>query len=71
MNTNLICSFKSGEQALAWAVVEQAIFDYFSTNNDKEKEEIIYFLFDYLPSYKFHYILKLINDFDSEVVSNG
>ena len=49
MNTNLICIFKSGEQALAWAVVEQAIFDYRSTNSYYEKNEIIYFLHDYLP----------------------
>ena len=49
MNTGLICAFKSGEQALAWAVVEQAIIDYRSTNSYYEKNEIIYFLHDYLP----------------------
>ena len=70
MNTNLIRSFKSGEQALAWAVVEQSIFDYLSTNNNKEKEDIISFLRDYLSSYQFHYILKLINYYDTEGVSN-
>lgn len=52
MNTNLIRNFKSGEQALAWAVVEQSIFDYLSTNNEKEKDDIISFLFDFLPTYK-------------------
>lgn len=71
MNTNLICSFKSGENALAWAVVEQAIFDYLSTNNEQDKEDIISFLLDYLPSYKFHYIFNLINDYDTECDSNG
>lgn len=60
MNTNLISSFKSGEQALAWAVVEQAIFDYLSTNNDKEKEEIISFLCDFLPTYKAVAIVNLL-----------
>ena len=49
MNTNLICSFKSGEQALAWAVVEQAIIDYRETNSQSEKDIILEFLHDYLP----------------------
>lgn len=71
MNINLICSFKNGEQALAWAVVEQALFDYLSTNNEKEKEDIISFLCDYLPSYKFYYIFNLINYYDLEGFSNG
>lgn len=70
MNTNLIRDFKSGEQALAWAVVEQAIFDYLSTNNEKEKDDIISFLRDYLSPYKFHYILSLINDYYIDGVSN-
>lgn len=49
MNTNLICSFKSGEQALAWAVVEQAIIDYRETNLQSEKDTILDFLYDFLP----------------------
>lgn len=49
MNTNLICSFNSGEQALAWAVVEQSIIDYRATNSNEEKQEILDFLCDYLP----------------------
>ena len=49
MNTNLICSFKSGEQALAWAVVEQAIIDYRETNSQFEKDNILEFLQEYLP----------------------
>ena len=49
MNTNLICSFKSGEQALAWAVVEQAIIDYRETNSQSEKDTILEFLYDFLP----------------------
>lgn len=49
MNTNLICAFKSGEQALAWAVVEQAIIDYRETNSQSERETILEFLCDYLP----------------------
>ena len=51
MNTNLIRSFKSGEQALAWAVVEQAIIDYRETNSQSERETILEFLHDYLPKY--------------------
>lgn len=49
MNTNLISNFKSGEQALAWAVVEQAIIDYRATNSQSEKDDILDFLRDYLP----------------------
>ena len=49
MNTNLIRSFKSGEQALAWAVVEQAIIDYRETNFQSEKDTILEFLHDFLP----------------------
>ena len=49
MYTNLICSFKSGEQALAWAVVEQAIIDYRETNSQSERETILEFLNDFLP----------------------
>lgn len=49
MNTNLICAFKSGEQALAWAVVEQAIIDYRETNSQSERETILDFLCDFLP----------------------
>lgn len=49
MNTNLICSFKSGEQALAWAVVEQSIIDYRDTNSQSERDTILEFLNDYLP----------------------
>lgn len=49
MNINLIRSFKTGEQALAWAVVEQAIIDYRETNSESEKETILEFLYDYLP----------------------
>ena len=49
MNTNLIRSFKSGEQALAWAVVEQAIIDYRETNSQSERETILDFLCDFLP----------------------
>ena len=49
MNTNLICAFKSGEQALAWAVVEQAIIDYRETNSQSERETILEFLYDFLP----------------------
>lgn len=48
MNTNLICAFKSGEQALAWAVVEQAIIDFRETNSQSERETILEFLHDYL-----------------------
>ena len=50
MNTNLIRSFKSGEQALAWAVVEQAIIDYRETNSLSEKDTILDFLYDFLPN---------------------
>lgn len=49
MNTNLIRNFKSGEQALAWAVVEQAIIDYRDTNSQSERDTILEFLNDYLP----------------------
>ena len=49
MNTNLIRFFKSGEQALAWAVVEQAIIDYRDTNAQSEKDTILEFLYDFLP----------------------
>lgn len=49
MNTNLIRAFKCGEQALAWAVVEQAIIDYRETNSQSEKDTILEFLNDYLP----------------------
>lgn len=49
MNTNLIRNFKSGEQALAWAVVEQAIIDYRETNSQSEKDTILEFLHDFLP----------------------
>lgn len=52
MNTNLIRNFKSVEQALAWAVVEQAILDYISTNDVEERYNIISFLIDYLPTEK-------------------
>lgn len=60
MNTNLISKFKSGEQALAWAVVEQAILDYCSTNSQSEKDDIIDFLFDYLPKYYYISILRFL-----------
>ena len=49
MNTNLIRSFKSGYQALAWAVVEQSIIDYRDTNSQSEKDSILEFLHDFLP----------------------
>lgn len=52
MNTNFITSFHSGEQALAWAVLEQALLDYISTNNEEDRESIISFLIDYLPTEK-------------------
>ena len=58
MNTNLIRNFKSGEQALAWAVVEQAIIDYRDTNSQVDKDNIISFLIDYLPKDK---ALTIIN----------
>ena len=58
MNTNLIRNFKSGEQALAWAVVEQAIIDYRDTNSQADKDNIISFLIDYLPKDK---ALTIIN----------
>ena len=60
MNTNLIRCFKSGEQALAWAVVEQAIIDYRATNCQKEKDEILEFLCDSLPLQKFLYIVRTL-----------
>lgn len=50
MNTNLIRCFKSGEQALSWAVVEQAIIDYLETNFQSEKDTILDFLYDSLPT---------------------
>ena len=53
MNTNLIRSFKSGEQALAWAVVEQAIIDYLETNSQSEKDSILEFFYDFLPKYTY------------------
>ena len=53
MNTNLIRCFKCGEQALAWAVVEQAIIDYRETNSQSEKDNILEFLHDYLPKYTY------------------
>lgn len=71
MDINLISSFKSGENALAFAVVEQAIVDYLSTNNEKEKDDIISFLSSYLPAYKFHHIINLINDYDKDGFFNG
>lgn len=49
MNINLICAFKCGEQALAWAVVEQAIFDYRETHSQSERDSILEFLNDFLP----------------------
>lgn len=62
MNINLIRSFKSGEQALAWAVVEQSIIDYRSTNSNDEKQEILDFLFDYLPHYYYISIRSLLDE---------
>lgn len=60
MNTNLIRSFKSGEQALAWAVVEQAIIDYIETNSQSEKDTILEFLQDYLPNYTYKKIKRAL-----------
>lgn len=62
MNTNLICSFKSGEQALSWAVVEQAIIDYRETNSQSEREPILDFLFDFLPKDIYIKIRRALNE---------
>ena len=62
MNTNLICSFKSGEQALAWAVVEQAIIDYRETNSQFEKDIILEFLYDFLPKDTYIKIRSALNE---------
>ena len=66
MNTNLIFDFGTGAKALAWAVVEQAILDYLSTYDETEKDEIISFLCDYLPSDKFMKVLKQLNAYEIE-----
>lgn len=58
MNTNLILSFKSCEQALAWAVVEQAIIDYRETNSQSEKDTIYEFLHDFFPKDTYIKILR-------------
>ena len=62
MNTNLICSFKSGEQALAWAVVEQAIIDYRETNSQSERDTILEFLQDFLPKDTYIKIRSAFNE---------
>lgn len=62
MNTNLILSFKSGEQALAWAVVEQAVIDYRETNSQSEKDTILEFLHDYLPKETYIKIRRLSDE---------
>ena len=62
MNINLILRFKSGEKALAWAVVKQAINDYLATNSQAEKDDILDFLRDYLPQYYYILIRSFLNE---------
>lgn len=60
MNVNQIRDFGSCGKALAWAVVEQAIIDFRSTNNPKEIDDISTFLFDFLPSEYYQKICDLL-----------